>query len=118
MNPLDKFIENYIAALCWSEADGEGESFGGCNELDFGSEALDEITSDCKSFLEIAGALVPETFQAQAACDFALTRNGHGAGFWGGGWPKEDSQKLTEISQSLGSQNIERGDNGKLYVHG
>lgn len=37
-----------------------------------------------------------------AAHDWVLTRNGHGAGFWDGGWEKSYGDKLTELCRQQG----------------
>lgn len=51
---------------------------------------------------------------AQAGHDFALTRNGHGAGFWDGDWPVY-GDLLTKASESFGEIDPYAGDDGLIY---
>lgn len=50
----------------------------------------------------------------RAGVDFWLTRNGHGAGFWDGGWP-EHSDELTKLSKPYGSVDLYIGDDGLIH---
>ena len=51
-----------------------------------------------------------------AGGDFHLTRNGHGAGFWDGGWP-EHGDELTELAKPYGTAELVRY--GAFYtIHG
>jgi hypothetical protein len=47
--------------------------------------------------------------------DFWLTRNGHGAGFWDGDWPKEAGDRLTKACEEFGEFDLYIGDDGMIY---
>lgn len=78
---------------------------------DFSETAERQIEEDCKLFLKYAEKLIKKDV-AQAGCDFWLTRNRHGVGFWDGDW-KTYGKLLTNWSHKFPELNIienERGD--------
>ena len=81
---------------------------------DISKETLKEMVADCKKFQgEHWGDISSDP--RQAGIDFWLTRNGHGAGFWDGGWPKVAGKRLTEASHRYGEINLYVGDDGLIY---
>lgn len=50
----------------------------------------------------------------QAGHDFWLTRNGHGSGFWDGGWPEPAATRLTDAAHAYGEFNLYVGDDGMI----
>lgn len=50
-----------------------------------------------------------------AAHDFALTRNGHGAGFWDGDWPEPMASALSDAARAAGESGLYTGDDGAIY---
>jgi hypothetical protein len=83
------------------------------SESDLAPETLQSMSADCDRFQrENADAIGAES--AKAGHDFWLTRNGHGAGFWDGGWP-ESGDALTDASKEFGEFNLYPGDDGKIY---
>jgi hypothetical protein len=90
------FTESYIASILWVNVlteDGHGELVTSDDaELDdVSQDALEAMRDDCEAWLEIwAGSLLRWVIElgiagydwAAAGHDFALTRNGHGAGYW------------------------------------
>jgi hypothetical protein len=121
---LVEMIDQYVETLLWVGQDysrmiGDNptpmdENFGA---EDVSAVARQEIEDDCHGFLTIAldmdgaGSLTAEDF----GHNFALTRNGHGAGFWDKGWG-ELGAELTTWSKTFGEQDLYVGDDGKLYV--
>lgn len=89
---LDIFAAAYEACALWS--DGYDRV---CADLSAAAKA--EMREDCKMFLEQCGYAFTDKELEQAGHDFWLTRNGHGAGFWDGGWEEELGSRLTELSQ-------------------
>jgi len=98
----DEFVRGYTAAMLWAntyaDRDGELVSVGETDLTptldDFSEDAERQVREDCEEFLsyDLDDCLVSDlissleriygyTFE-QAGHDFALTRNGHGAGFW------------------------------------
>lgn len=111
------FLDAYIECLLWSETDGDGDSLSeryAADDLAPGARA--EIEQDCRAFFnEVADMIAGR--EGQAGHDFCLTRNGHGSGFWDGGWPKH-GDALTAAAEAYGTQNAYVGDDGRVYVHG
>lgn len=121
----NRFYASYIESLFWSSTQDCGRSFDeDFDYTDLAQDALDEIVSDCDGFLEqvfnredLADFVESDFDYEQAAHDFCLTRNRHGAGFWDRGLGKV-GQILTDISHVYGSQYPYIGDDGKIYLHG
>ena len=81
----ESVLRGYLDAICFTEEPGE---------RDFGTSLMTAINSDVDKFI----AAVPVFDFSFAECerighDFWLTRNGHGAGFWDGGWNDADFVK-------------------------
>jgi hypothetical protein len=57
----------------------------------------------------------PEVVSRSLGYDFWLTRNGHGTGFWDGGYP-ETGDRLTEIAESFGSSELYVGEDNIVYI--
>ena len=51
-----------------------------------------------------------------AAHDWVLTRNGHGAGFWDGGWAAPYGEQLTALCKAQGEIEAYVGDDGLVYA--
>jgi hypothetical protein len=122
---LKSFIAGYVDALLWSSTDVvDGEDVN----LDDGyetSEAFDaKCEADCRAFFEAneadIGRAVEEYRKADgygyAGHDFALTRNGHGAGYWDGDLPEELGERLTAASKGAGEVHPYLGDDGLVYL--
>jgi hypothetical protein len=127
---LETFVLHYVNSLLWStpQSDDEGNCLGNLDD-DYGLEDINadtykEIVSDCKDFLELC---LSEGFDfrrnkemlEQSAHDYALTRNGHGAGYWDRSedtYPGMDLNKLSELAKTQGSADLYVGDNGELYL--
>jgi len=84
------FFSSYVEALLWSSTDTDAQGSEICfDEYDPSEDFLCEAEKTCKLFLNkhlgniklAINASKGYSF-AQAGHDFALTRNGHGAGFW------------------------------------
>jgi len=129
---LSRFTRSALGTLLWSENDEDGSDnpppfihsgrFANgadvpIDDFDFDEEGLLEFSRDCESFwsavvdLGLAGFGETEKY----ADDFVLTRNGHGCGFWDGGWPAPADTKLTAISETYGNVSLYRGDDGRIY---
>lgn len=89
------FFDGYTTGLVWSS----GEEFDNIDVFtpEFRAQAVD----NCYDFLEASGDMVEEQGYYQAGVDFALTRNGHGAGFWDGDWVIH-GDALTKIAERMG----------------
>lgn len=114
---MDNFTRAYIDAALWSSTDDVhetplSETYG---VLDFDAATLAQMERDCARFQEQAGARLGER-PASGGHDFWLTRNHHGAGFWGGDWPVH-GDALTALAHSFGEFSLYVHD-GKIYGEG
>jgi len=125
MIELDEFTQAYVECALWSSMEDfdsgipMDENHG---VEDISRECLNTMAEDCAKFqnqfaTEIEDDDVDEskfTKLERAGHDFWLTRNGHGAGFWDGDWPKH-GDKLTAGCKKYGECNLE-SVNGKVYI--
>lgn len=121
---LASFTRGYIDALLWSSSDVvDGEDVN----LDAGYETSKEFDEKCKAdCLEFFEANEADIYEAageynrldgleHAGHDFALTRNGHGAGYWDGDLPAPLGERLTAASKAAGEVYPYVGDDGLVY---
>ncbi len=104
------FTDAYIETLVWS----------GPEECEDGtvSDALRmRADVECRAFLYRVACFIDaeptSPGMAQAGHDFALTRNGHGAGFWDGDWPVYGNM-LTKVSKAFGEIYIGLSEEGEI----
>lgn len=129
MNKNQKsFVESYKTTAIWaSNTDGcEPDGYNITDDSELSQEAKNSMQADCLRFLEKYGHLIesepePPTATdigddewAMAGHDFWLTRNGHGAGFWDGGWPV-NGEALTEACNWFGEVSLYVGDEGEVH---
>jgi len=121
---FDEFVEGYVEALLWSETFGkEGEEQPMDDEYgpeDFSPDAVETTLDECWDFWSSnLYYFCRVTFEgytwSMAGNDFALTRNGHGAGYWDRGLG-EIGDKLTEAAKIPGNASLYVGDDGRLYL--
>ena len=112
----DEFTLAYIEAALWSSTDENDEPLDSnyCID-DLSVETLTQAQTDCTAFQEKNAALIGDR-ESEAGHDFWLTRNGHGAGFWDGDWPKSVGEKLSAESDLFGEIDLYVGDDGKIYA--
>ena len=122
MSRLDKFTLAYIEAALWSSVDDSGEPLDASYSIDdIAPDTLRKMKSDCADFQEKYDSLIEDNDprggwspSELAGHDFWLTRNGHGAGFWDGDWPKHGDE-LTEAAKSYGEFDLIVGDDGQIH---
>lgn len=119
------FLQGYREAMLWAntlEYGGDGaahDELGSAlyaSDAEIAPEAWAEAESECRDFLEavVSDEVLPlsddgsilwpgfEPYGAEAAGhDFALTRNGHGAGFWDRGLG-EVGETLSKMAKAYG----------------
>lgn len=123
---FNEFFDSYIETALWatSDMDEDGNMLESLDEdfdiQDFDPKSLQEVKDRCQDFIYSNLALIEQAIDndeatiRQIAHDFWLTQNGHGAGFWDGGYP-ETGDELTTASKSYGSVDLYQCD-GVLYV--
>ena len=123
-NYLDEMVNAYMECIDFTESERlEGPSddigfYGFATEMDnqarrHCSDFLDACIDSNLDFLGLMGdpiALSP----VQMGHDFWFTRNRHGAGFWDRGLG-DVGEKLTDIAQSMGEQDVYVADDGWAY---
>jgi hypothetical protein len=118
---MTPFQRAFIEALLWSTND-ESTPDGGqpldknYSVGDFDEMSLAVIQSDCTGFECSYGHLYDDPIQA--GHDYALTRNGHGVGFWDRPevYGPTNAKALTQASKARGECNVYAGDDGRLYI--
>ncbi len=112
-----KALEHYLKTALWSSTDDDGEPLDkNYSASDFAPSAVSSAREDLDAFMEQADPFIDATdlSSEDAAHNFWLTRNRHGAGFWDLGLG-EIGKKLTDISHDFGESNVYLGDDGQLY---
>lgn len=125
-----QFLRGYVAALLWSSTDEvDGETVN-LDQYETSTQADDHCRAACLAFFEANRADIDAAAQAYdtskgdgadtgydyAGHDFALTRNGHGAGFWDGDLPEELGARLTAATETVGECWPYVGDDGGVYI--
>lgn len=117
---LSDFEDAYIAAMLWSGLDGDEPLDSKCDNDDLSDALRARVHADCEKFVTDKSALLEDYPAEQAGHDFALTRNGHGTGFWDRTNPAYTSahgrEMLTRASNKMGEQSWYVGDDGQVYA--
>lgn len=114
MKHLDEFTEAAIEAHMLADHD---EDWTDANQ--WSADLVARVEADCHSFWARCWFYVNATDMSptQAGRDFALTRNGHGAGFWDGGWAHTPYAEMLDIlSKCYGPIGFYLGDDGRIYA--
>lgn len=107
---FDEFTQAYLEAALWSSTDDEGNPLDSKYGIDdIKTPTLASMVRDAKSFQREHGHLF-RGHEDRAGHDFWLNRNGHGAGFWDGGWSERVADKLDKASQFYGEFYLGEGD--------
>ena len=123
---MKPFVRQFIETLLWSSlADDETQLDEHHGPGDLSPPALALITRECDAFEAWMDKRIGELDafvtcsgdpRTQAAHDFCLTRNEHGAGFWDGDWTEPQASLLTEHSHTYGNVDPYIGDDGKIHT--
>lgn len=73
-----------------------------------GAEFTEDFTHAVNEYRNHVGTQLGDIWE-RFGHDLALTRNGHGAGFWDRGLPSDAGDVLTDWAESLGTLNISHG---------
>ena len=118
---FNAFFDQYLETLLWSSSDLDtmeplDNDYGVC---DFDESTLATLKSEALDYFYSSRHLwyaTPESYNiAQHGHDFALTRNGHGAGYWDRGLGSI-GEELTKSCKCYGSIDIYAVD-GILYAN-
>lgn len=125
---MDAFTRAYFEAALWASTDNSDDQGGdpldkNYSNGDIADATRDKMIADCADFQQRFSNLLEDDESPAiekwgrdelAGHDFWLTRNGHGAGFWDGNWPK-NGDALTEASKEYGEFDLYVGDDGLIY---
>jgi hypothetical protein len=121
---LDAFTRAYMECALWSSNDESDPSGGKPLDENYSIESLSheawcEMIADCAKFQEENVTNLRICYGAgktpsNAGHDFFLTRNGHGAGFWDGDWPKPLGEYLSNAAKAFGEVHLYVEDD-KIY---
>lgn len=112
---MNTMLAYYISTALYLSCDSEDRPLDArFTQADIHPDTLTKMEADCTKFQnENADSIGSE--DQRAGVDFWLTRNGHGAGFWDGGWSEEDGERLTKSCESFGEFDLYVGDDGKVH---
>ena len=110
---MDEFTKAYVECALWSSTDDNGKPLDTLRDT-LSPDALLSMIEDCRRFQKEHWADIASN-PARAGHDYWLTRNGHGAGFWDGDWPKEIGKRLTVASEAAGECTLYIGDTGLIH---
>jgi hypothetical protein len=108
----EAFADGYIEGVAWANVINEDWSDGNLEGEELPSDVEETLRQDARDFL--AGEHVEQFVRAavrrqrgysfvSAGIDFALTRNGHGAGYWDRGLGCL-GEALTQLAKPYGSR--------------
>lgn len=118
---FDQFLTGYTTALFWSSTDERDGETVNLDDYMTSTQADDKCRADCLAFFTENYAALATAASAtgyswsHAGHDFALTRNGHGAGYWDRGLG-ELGDALTRAAKAAGAVYAYLGDDELVYV--
>jgi hypothetical protein len=122
---VDLFVDGYIEGVAWANVAFEDDALdGGLEDVELPEDVEETLRQDALDFL--AGEHVETFVRAavrrlpgygfdSAGIDFALTRNGHGAGYWDRGLGVL-GDALTYLSKPYGSRTLGVALDGTILV--
>lgn len=122
---LDGFTRSYMETALWSSTDGSTPDGGEPLDENYTTDDIPveesaKMRATCADFVTANADDLAAIDPGEAGCDFWLTRNGHGAGFWdrGLGGVGGVGDRLTEAAHVYGEAHVGVDDDGTLYVDG
>lgn len=112
---IEEVLNSYLGTMLWSS----GDEYDEYSVDDFNVEDKEKSRKDVKFFInEIISN--PDAYGESSDYDdstlghnLALSRNGHGAGFF-----DDNNDILQDIARKMGQVTLEIGDDGQLYIFG
>jgi hypothetical protein len=115
---MTRTLRQYLETALWSSTDLETDVplDASYTVNDVSAECAEESRRDLESFLETNADDIGSRTE-DAAHDFWLTRNRHGAGFWDGDWADAAGKRLTESAKAYGEVTLVIGDDGMIHAN-
>lgn len=107
-----KTFESYIETALWA-SDLDMMCIGDLHP-ETRAKLKDELARFCAENVHLLHADDTNKSMEYFAHNLWLTQNGHGAGFWDGGYANGD--KLTTACEKLGARDLYVGSDGLIYV--
>jgi len=113
---IQAVLDSYLETLLW--ASGEEDEFDCITIYDFSEEAVNSSKADIEKFIETinenpnAIAEANEYNERMLGHNFALSRNGHGAGFF-----DDNNDILQMICRNTKNSEPYLGDDKKVYIY-
>ena len=113
-----QFFDAYLTCAFWSSADDDGTPLDS-GAFDESADLRETLRADAQRFYDQWSDYWDSAGidDSQAGHDFWLTRNRHGAGFWGRGLGQA-GEVLTDACRYFGGVDLYVGDDGKIYAYG
>ena len=133
---IETITKHYLIALLWTmPGDDDCENPGDFIAIkDLPQKTIRKAKQDVIAFVDACGELFDKAIECHSdgyskhlddgsveaafGHDFAITRNGHGLGYWDSdneGLPRLLGYALTRICESFGEANLYIGDDGRVY---
>lgn len=112
---IDTVLKSYLETLIWSS----GEELDGYSIADIDENSINRSREDIWKFIDMVkeDTEAIDEMNSYDESDFghnlALSRNGHGAGFF-----DDNNDILQELARNLGVADLYIGDDNKLYIMG
>lgn len=103
--PTDDMVRAYLDAAEWTIGDDNVKLLALADAPHWTPEAIDHAERTVAHFRAWAEGISSDVWEddpGRAGHDLWLTRNGHGAGFWDGYWPEDESRRATDYCKRLG----------------
>lgn len=114
------FVSGYLEAMVWANV--ADEDSGAWQAYDIADDSLNALECDARDFLASNYADIESAVNGHdgygfdsAGHDYALTRNGHGAGYWDRGLG-DVGDSLTDMAQAAGCAYLIPDDDGWLIL--
>lgn len=118
--PVGEILAGFIECAFWSSTDRDDEPM----DANYGAEDLTDLAmalmeADVLTFARRAWYIAESAgwTAGEFGHDYWLTRNGHGAGFWGRTWGRSGvGRHLTDLAKDMGSMDLYVDPDGKVDV--
>ena len=116
----ESFYDGYVEAMNFTDVHPDNPKLHAAEG--FSNKLLEQMKKDCDKFeVDNADALAEyyatclDAGESRAGCDFWLTRNNHGAGFWSRRLPCDLGDRLTKAAKAFRSVDLYVGDDNMIY---
>lgn len=115
-------LNYYLIALLWAETDPDTDQHFDDNHglADISDQLLESSINDVDQFIELSQPIFDKydylVDDGQIGHDLALTRNGHGAGFWDRGLGSLGDELTALVDSNFKTVNLFVNDDNKIDI--